>query len=66
MTSVLRRELQRCAEISVVALQDKRAAADADKQARADKAAGIVKPKGPNMTLIAGKKGPEGRVVHPQ
>jgi hypothetical protein len=61
ITGVLDRELQRCAEITAVALKDKTAAELAAHEAR--RAPKTREPKGPAMILAAGTKAPEGRIV---
>jgi hypothetical protein len=60
---VLSRELQRCAEVSVVGLKDKLAAEGAAALLREQKASGTVPVKGPAQFLAAGTKDPAGRVV---
>jgi hypothetical protein len=64
ITNVLDRELQRCAEITAVALQDQAAAALAEQDARERKARGEAPPpRGPTQILAANTKDPKGRVV---
>lgn len=63
INGVLQRELQRCAEITAVALQDQVVAAQADAETRERKARGEVLVKGPAMVLAAGTKAVSGRVV---
>ena len=62
IAAVLRRELQRCAEISVVAKQDLKRAAE-DEQARRANRSKETGPKPPAQILAAGTKDPKGRVV---
>lgn len=64
IVGVLRRELQRFAEITTVALRDQAADAQRATEARARKARGEAPPEtGPAQVLSAGTKDPSGRVI---
>lgn len=64
--NVMRRELQRFAEISAVGVKDKKAAEERAAEQRRRRASGEPEPeKGPAITLAAGTKDPVlGRIVH--
>jgi hypothetical protein len=64
IAGVLQREVERFAQITAVALQDKAVADAADADERARKARGEAPaPKGPAMVLAAGTKASDGCVV---
>lgn len=67
IAGVLRRELQRFAEIVTVALQDRDRDQQLASEARMRKARGetLPAPTGGHQVLAAGTKAPEGRVVLP-
>lgn len=60
---VLQRELQRCAEIAYVAMQDAHMARRLEKVRLEQKRAGTLPPKGPSQILGAGTKDQAARLI---
>ena len=63
IAAIMRREVQRCAEITVVGLKDRVAAMAADADLRERRARGEPVTKGPTTILAAGTKDPSGRIT---